>query len=68
MDTMTKTGWTYDRMIMTSSTHGREYVQGSTAVFYFDAEYEISDEELVWEVSDHYPIYSEFETSLTDDD
>lgn len=68
MDTMTKTGWTYDRMIMTSSTQDHEYVQGSTAVFYFDAEYDITDEELVWEVSDHYPVYSEFETSLTDDD
>ncbi len=68
MDTMTKTDWTYDRMIMTDSTHAHEYVQGSTGVFYFDLEYGLSDEELVWEVSDHYPIYAEFDTSLADDD
>ena len=68
MDTMTKTDWTYDRMIMTDSTHAHEYVQGSTGVFFFDLEYGLSDEELVWEVSDHYPIYAEFDTSLADDD
>jgi deoxyribonuclease-1-like protein len=68
MDTMTKTDWTYDRMIMTDSTHAHEYVQGSTGVFYFDQDYGISDEELVWDVSDHYPIYAEFGTSLADDD
>ena len=68
MDTMTKTDWTYDRIIMTESTRAHEYVQGSTSVFYFDLEYEIADEELIWEVSDHYPIYAEFDTSLADDD
>ena len=68
MDTMTKTDWTYDRIIMTASTHGHEYVQGSTGVFYFDQEYGITDEEQVWEVSDHYPVYAEFATSLADDD
>jgi deoxyribonuclease-1-like protein len=68
MDTMTKTDWTYDRMIMTDSTHAQEYVQGSTGVFYFDQEYGISDEELVWDVSDHYPIHAEFDTSLADND
>ena len=68
MDTMTKTDWTYDRMIMTAATYGHEYVQGSTGVFYFDKEYEISDEELVWDVSDHYPVYAEFDTTLVDDD
>jgi endonuclease/exonuclease/phosphatase family metal-dependent hydrolase len=68
MDTMTKTDWTYDRIIMTDSTHSHEYVQGSTGVFYFDQEYGIADEEQVWEVSDHYPVYAEFDTSLADDD
>ena len=68
MDTMTKTDWTYDRIIMMDSTYGHEYVQGSTGVFYFDEEYEISEEELVWDVSDHYPVYAEFYISLDDDD
>ena len=68
MDTMTKTDWTYDRIVMTDSTYSHEYVQGSTGVFYFDEEYEISEEELVWDVSDHYPVYAEFYTSLDDDD
>ncbi len=68
MDTMTKTDWTYDRIVMTDSTYGHEYVQGSTGVFYFDEEYGISEEELVWDVSDHYPVYAEFYTSLDDDD
>ena len=68
MDTMTKTNWTYDRMIMMTATYSHEYVQGSTDVFYFDQEYEMSDEELVWDVSDHYPVYAEFDTTLVDDD
>ena len=68
MDTMTKTAWTYDRIVMMNSTHNHEYVEDSAGVFYFDEEYEIDNETLVWEVSDHYPIYAEFETGLTDDD
>jgi hypothetical protein len=68
MDTMTKTDWTYDRMVMTNATHGWEYVEGSTRVFHFDEEYGIGDPELVWAVSDHYPVYAEFRTNLVDDD
>ena len=68
MDTMTKTNNTYDRMVMMNATFNHEYISGSAAVFYFDTEYEISDEELVWDVSDHYPIYANFRTDLTDDD
>jgi endonuclease/exonuclease/phosphatase family metal-dependent hydrolase len=52
MDTMTKTDWTYDRIILLDATYGHEYV----------------DEELVWDVSDHYPVYAEFATDLMDDD
>ena len=67
-DTMTKTDWTYDRMVMTNATHGWEYVEGSASVLYFDDEYGIEDPELVWAISDHYPIYAEFRTDLADDD
>ena len=68
MDTMTKTDWTYDRMILLDATYGHEYVDGSTQVYYFDQVYGITDEELVWDVSDHYPVYAEFSTDLMDDD
>jgi uncharacterized repeat protein (TIGR02543 family) len=68
MDTMTKTNWTYDRMVMMDSTFSYEYIGNSAAVFYFDTEYGIDDEAFVWEVSDHYPIYACFKTNLTDDD
>jgi endonuclease/exonuclease/phosphatase family metal-dependent hydrolase len=68
MDTMTKTDWTYDRMVMMDNTFDYEYIKNSAEVFYFDAEYGINDEAFVWEVSDHYPIYADFETNLIDDD
>ena len=68
MDTMTKTNNTYDRMVMMNATFNHEYINSSATVFYFDTEYEISDEEFVWDVSDHYPIYANFRTDLTDDD
>jgi exonuclease III len=68
MDTMTKTGWTYDRMVMMDSTFNQEYTKNSAAVFCFDTEYGINDEAFVWEVSDHYPIYADFKTNLIDDD
>jgi len=55
-------------MVMTNATHGWEYVEGSASVLYFDEEYGIEDPELVWAVSDHYPIYAEFRTDLADDD
>lgn len=68
MDTMTKTDWTYDRMVMMDSTFNYEYIENSAEVFYFDKEYEIDNKEFVWEVSDHYPIYASFNTNLLDDD
>ena len=68
MDTMTKTDWTYDRMIMMDATLHHEYISNSAAVFYFDKEYTLNDKKLVWNVSDHYPIYAKFRTDLKDDD
>ncbi|MFP3952213.1 MAG: endonuclease/exonuclease/phosphatase family protein [Candidatus Bathyarchaeia archaeon] len=66
MDTMTRTDWTYDRIILLNSTYGHEYV--SSGVFHFDKAYNITDEEFVWDVSDHFPVYAEFNTVLSDDD
>jgi len=68
MDTMTKTDWTYDRIILLDATYSHEYVDGSVQVYYFDQVYGITDMELVWDVSDHYPVYAEYATDLTDDD
>lgn len=62
---MTKTDWTYDRIVFTDSTMN-EYVPGSAKVFYFDQVYGI-DPELTTEVSDHYPVYAEYKTSVDDD-
>ena len=68
MDTMTKTEWTYDRIILLNATYSHEYLDGSTQVYYFDQEHGITDEGLVWDVSDHYPVYAEYTTDLMDDD
>lgn len=68
MDTMTKTDYTYDRIVLMNATHSNEYIEESSAVFYFDIEYGINNATLVEEVSDHYPIYAEFRTDLADDD
>ncbi|UCD43973.1 MAG: endonuclease/exonuclease/phosphatase family protein [Candidatus Bathyarchaeota archaeon] len=68
VDTMTRTDNTYDRIVMLNATFDHEYVDGSAAAFYFDEVYGISDEELVWDVSDHFPVFAEFWTSLEDDD
>ncbi len=65
---MTKTDWTYDRIILLDDTYSHEYVDGSVQVYYFDQVYGITDMELVWDVSDHYPVYVEYATDLTDDD
>lgn len=68
IDTMTKTDYTYDRIVLMNSTYSYEYIEGSSAAFHFDIEYGIDNATLVEEVSDHYPIYAEFKTDLTDDD
>ena len=68
MDTMVKTDWTYDRMVMMDDTLNYEYVENSVEVFYFDEEYGIDDRELIEDVSDHYPIYADFKADLPDDD
>ncbi len=66
-DTMTRTGWTYDRVVLLDGTYGGEYVAGSCEVFYFDAVYGVG-QELTEDVSDHYPVYAVYRTDLVDDD
>jgi len=68
MDTMTTTDNTYDRIVLMNATYSYEYVKDSAEVFYFDTEYGINNATLVEEVSDHYPIYAEYETGFEDDD
>jgi len=68
MDTMTKTDYSYDRIVLLNMTYNHEYVEDSASVFKFDIEYDVRNQTFVWEVSDHYPIYAEFETDLVDDD
>ncbi len=68
MDTMTKTDYTYDRIVLVNATYSHEYVEHSARVLYFDEEYGLNNSTLVLEVSDHYPIYAEFRIGLADDD
>lgn len=68
MDTMIKTDYTYDRIVLMNATFRYEYLEESAAVFHFDMKYAISNATLVEEVSDHYPIYAEFSTDPPDDD
>ena len=65
MDTMTKTDWTYDRIVITDAT-AHEFDRA--AVFYFDSVFGIVDQELIEDVSDHFPVYGVFKTDLADDD
>ena len=68
MDTMTKTDYTYDRIVLLNTTWNSEYVTGTAGVFYFDQEYGMDNVTLVGEISDHYPVFAEYETNLADDD
>jgi endonuclease/exonuclease/phosphatase family metal-dependent hydrolase len=68
MVTTTKTEYTYDRIVLTGATSGSEYIEGSAGVFTFDEVLGIEDQELVYRVSDHYPVYAEFRTDQPDDD
>jgi endonuclease/exonuclease/phosphatase family metal-dependent hydrolase len=58
-DTTTKsTEYTYDRMILTDTSD----MYGQASVFRYDLEYGLTEEETV-AVSDHYPVYAEFNVS-----
>lgn len=66
VDTMTKTDWTYDRIVMLDSTYSNEYT-GSSGVFDFQTEYGLN-QTFTEDVSDHFPVYAEFRVDLPDDD
>jgi len=68
MDTMTTSDNTYDRIILMDPTFSAEYVEDSANVFEFDLALGIVDEEQVQTVSDHYPVFATFRTTLQDDD
>jgi hypothetical protein len=67
VDTMTKTDWTYDRMVMTDYTYSGEYIADSAMIYRFNSVYGLN-QTFTEAVSDHYPIYGEFSTGLPDDD
>ena len=67
LDTMTKTDWTYDRIVMLDSTHDSEYVSGSTRVYDFQTVHGLN-QSFTEDVSDHFPVYAEFRVDLPDDD
>ena len=58
---------TYDRMMTRNTTANVEYT-GTSGVFRWDSEYNVTDSSFIKNVSDHYPIYAEFRTDLPDDD
>lgn len=68
MDTMVKTDYTYDRMVVLESTLNHEYDADSAQVFYFDQVYELDNQTFVSEISDHYPVFAKYKTNLVDDD
>jgi endonuclease/exonuclease/phosphatase family metal-dependent hydrolase len=68
MDTMVKTDYTYDRIVVLDSTLNHEYDGGSAQVFYFDQVYGLNNQTFVAEISDHYPVFAQYKTNLSDDD
>jgi hypothetical protein len=68
MDTMTKTDYTYDRIVVLNTTLNHEYVDGTARVFYFDQKYGIINATFISEISDHYPVFAEYKTNQADDD
>ena len=68
MDTMVKTDYTYDRIVILDTTLSHEYGAGAAQVFYFDQLYGLNNQTFVGEVSDHYPVFAQYQTNLVDDD
>jgi deoxyribonuclease-1-like protein len=66
-DTMTKTDWTYDRMILLPGTFDHEYQKNTASIFRFDRLFGL-DTLFVQKVSDHFPITANFDTQSGDDD
>jgi len=68
MDTMVKTDYTYDRIVILDTTLSHEYDAGTAQVFYFDQIYGLNNQTFVGEISDHYPVFAQYKTNLVDDD
>ena len=68
MDTMVKTDYTYDRIVILDTTFNHEYNAGSAQIFYFDQVYGLNNQTFVAEISDHYPVFAQYKTNLVDDD
>ena len=68
MDTMVKTNYTYDRIVVLDATFNHEYNANTAQVFYFDQVYGLNNQTFVSEVSDHYPVFAQYKTNLIDDD
>jgi endonuclease/exonuclease/phosphatase family metal-dependent hydrolase len=68
MDTMVKTDYTYDRIVVLDTTFNYEYDAGTAQVFYFDQVYGLNNQTFVGEISDHYPVFAQYKTNLIDDD
>ena len=68
MDTMVKTDYTYDRIVILDSTLNHEYDAGSAQVFYFDQVYGLNNQTFASEISDHYPVFAQYKTNIVDDD
>ena len=67
LDTMTKTGWTYDRIVLLDFTYSGEYVTGSTQVYDFQTIHGLN-QTFTEAVSDHFPVFAEFTVDQPDDD
>ncbi|MEK7484940.1 MAG: endonuclease/exonuclease/phosphatase family protein [Planctomycetota bacterium] len=67
MDTMVKTDWTYDRIMIRQHTQSR-VTQGTARPCYWDQYFGERDEAVVKRISDHYPVSAQFQTNLPDDD
>ena len=68
MDTMVKTDYTYDRIVVLDATFNHEYDANTARAFYFDQVYGLNNQTFVSEVSDHYPVFAQYKTNLIDDD
>ena len=58
VDTMVKTDYTYDRIVVLDSTLNHEYDAGTAQVFYFDQVYGLNNQTFISEISDHYPVFA----------
>ena len=68
INTTVKTDYTYDRIVVLDTTLNHEYDAGTAQAFYFDQAYGLNNQTFVEEISDHYPVFAQYNTNLEDDD